>query len=51
MSLSVLRDKMKGLGLSGAVALDGGGSTQMLWKDNQGVASARPLYHMIGVKE
>ncbi len=50
MSLPTLRDKMKALGLEGAIALDGGGSTQMLWKDNQGIHSARRLNNMIGVK-
>lgn len=49
-SMGDFRHKLKTLGLDGAIALDGGGSSQMLWKNNLGVHSSRRLNNIVGVK-
>lgn len=49
-SMNVFRTQVCKLGIDGAVALDGGGSTQMLWKDNKGRHTVRRLNTIIGVK-
>lgn len=49
-SMAVFRDKVKALGIDGAIALDGGGSTQMLYKNNFGVHTSRRLNNIIGVR-
>lgn len=49
-SMAVFRDKVKALGIDGAIALDGGGSTQMLYKNNFGVHTSRKLNNIIGVR-
>lgn len=43
------KEKLKALGLEGALALDGGGSTQMFYK-NKGIHQSRGLNTMIGVQ-
>lgn len=49
-SMNVFRTQVCKLNVDGAVALDGGGSTQMLWKDNKGRHTTRRLNTMIGIK-
>ena len=49
-SMAVFRDKVKELGIDGAIALDGGGSTQMLYKNNFGVHTSRRLNNIVGVR-
>lgn len=49
--MAELQKKLKRLGLDGAVALDGGGSTQMYYEGNKGNHSNRRLNSMIGIKE
>ena len=44
------RTKMINLGIDGAIALDGGGSTQMLYKNNFGIHAARKLNNIVGIK-
>lgn len=49
-SMAVFKDKVKALGIDGAIALDGGGSTQMLYKNNFGVHTSRKLNNIVGVR-
>lgn len=49
-SMNIFRTQVCKLDIDGAVALDGGGSTQMLWKDNKGRHTTRRLNTIIGVK-
>lgn len=49
-SMAVFRDKVKALGIDGAIALDGGGSTQMFYKNNFGIHTSRKLNNIIGVR-
>ncbi|WP_343221686.1 phosphodiester glycosidase family protein [Peptoniphilus ovalis] len=49
-SMNIFRGHIKRLGVDGAVALDGGGSTQMLYKDNKGRHTSRKLNTIIGIK-
>lgn len=49
-SMNVFRTQICKLNIDGAIALDGGGSTQMLWKDNKGRHTTRKLNTMIGIK-
>lgn len=49
-SMVVFRDKVKALGIDGAIALDGGGSTQMFYKNNFGIHTSRKLNNIIGVR-
>lgn len=49
--MTKFRDEIIKLGIDGAIALDGGGSTQMLWKDNKGRHTTRRLNTIVGVKE
>ncbi len=51
-TMAVFRQKISLLGLSGAIALDGGGSSQLFWKDNKGLKQKieRGLCTMIGVE-
>lgn len=49
-SMVVFRDKVKALGIDGAIALDGGGSTQMFYKNNFGVHTSRKLNNIVGVR-
>lgn len=49
-SMSVFRGKVKALGIDGAIALDGGGSTQMFYKNNFGVHTSRKLNNIVGVR-
>lgn len=44
------RAKICNLDIDGAIALDGGGSTQMFYKNNFGVHTARKLNNIVGVK-
>ena len=44
------RAKICNLDIDGAIALDGGGSTQMFYKNNFGVHTTRKLNNIIGVK-
>lgn len=44
------RTKMINLGIDGAIALDGGGSTQMLYKNNFGIHAVRKLNNIVGIK-
>ena len=48
-TLAVFREKLKSLGLQGAINLDGGGSSQLYWKNNKGLNQSRGLCTMIGV--
>lgn len=49
-SMTAFKDKVKALGIEGAIALDGGGSTQMFYKNNFGVHTSRKLNNIVGVK-
>lgn len=49
-SMAVFRDKVKALGIDGAIALDGGGSTQMFYKNNFGIHTSRRLNNIVGVR-
>lgn len=49
-SMAVFKNKVKSLGIDGAIALDGGGSTQMFYKNNFGVHTSRKLNNIIGVR-
>lgn len=49
-SMTVFKNKVKSLGIDGAIALDGGGSTQMFYKNNFGVHTSRKLNNIIGVR-
>lgn len=49
-SMAVFRDKVNALGIDGAIALDGGSSTQMFYKNNFGIHTARKLNNIIGVR-
>lgn len=44
------KEKILKLNINGAIALDGGGSTQMLYKNNFGVHTSRKLNNIVGVK-
>lgn len=48
-SMAKILGVVKRLGLEGAVLLDGGESTQLLWKNGIGIHSTRKLNNMIGV--
>lgn len=50
-SMAEFRSRVLKLGLEGAIFLDGGGSTQMNYKDNKGIHSSRKLSHGIFLKE
>ena len=49
-TMGAFRDAIITLGVDGAIALDGGGSTQMYWQGNKGIHSTRKLNHIVGVK-
>lgn len=49
-SMHEFRNRIRKLDIDGALALDGGGSTQMYWKGNRGIHSSRKLNNMVGVK-
>lgn len=49
-TMAQFRQRVLKLNLDGAIFLDGGESTQMNWKDNQGLYSSRPLSHGIFIK-
>lgn len=49
-TMAQFRQRVLKLNLDGSIFLDGGGSTQMNWKDNQGLYSSRPLSHGVFVK-
>lgn len=49
-SMAVFKNKVKSLGIDGAIALDGGGSTQMFYKNNFGIHTSRKLNNIIGVR-
>ena len=52
MTYHDLRAKiLKSLDIDGAVALDGGGSTQMLYENNFGIHSNRKLSTIVGIKD
>ena len=52
MNMITFKEKiLKTIPVQGIVALDGGGSTQMLWKNNKGIHTTRKLNNMIGVKK
>ncbi len=44
------KEKILKLNVDGAIALDGGGSTQMLYKNNFGIHTSRRLNNIVGVK-
>lgn len=44
------RAKICNLDIDGAIALDGGGSTQMFYKNNFGIHTTRKLNNIVGVK-
>lgn len=43
------KEKIVKLNIDGAIALDGGGSTQMFYKNNFGIHTARKLNNIVGV--
>lgn len=49
-TMGTFRQRILNLKLDGAVFLDGGGSTQMNWKDGQGLHQSRKLSHGVFVK-
>lgn len=49
-TMGSFRQKIIDLGIDGAIALDGGGSTQMFYKNNFGVHTTRKLNNVVGVK-
>ncbi len=50
-SMLEFRTRVLGLGLDGAIFLDGGGSSQLNYKDGKGLYSSRPLSHGVFIKE
>lgn len=44
------KEKILKLNVDGAIALDGGGSTQMFYKNNFGIHTSRRLNNIVGVK-
>lgn len=48
-SMYSFREKILKLNIDGAIALDGGGSTQMFYKNNFGIHSIRKLNNIVGV--
>lgn len=44
------KEKILKLNIDGAIALDGGGSTQMFYKNNFGIHTSRKLNNIVGVK-
>lgn len=48
-SMYSFREKILKLNVDGAIALDGGGSTQMFYKNNFGIHSIRKLNNIVGV--
>lgn len=48
-SMYSFREKILKLNVDGAIALDGGGSTQMFYKNNFGIHTARKLNNIVGV--
>lgn len=49
-SMYSFKEKILKLNIDGAIALDGGGSTQMFYKNNFGIHTARKLNNIIGVR-
>lgn len=49
MSMAEFKNRVSGLGVDGAIALDGGGSSQMFYKENFGIHSNRKLNNMVGI--
>lgn len=49
ISMADFKDRISELNVDGAIALDGGGSTQMFYKDNFGIHSSRKLNNMVGI--
>lgn len=49
-SMYSFKEKILKLKIDGAIALDGGGSTQMLYKNNFGIHTTRKLNNIVGVK-
>ncbi|WP_071026423.1 phosphodiester glycosidase family protein [Peptoniphilus raoultii] len=49
-SMSIFKQKVIALGIDGAIALDGGGSTQMFYKNNFGIHTSRKLNNIVGIK-
>ncbi|MDD7352007.1 MAG: N-acetylmuramoyl-L-alanine amidase [Peptoniphilaceae bacterium] len=49
-NMYTFKNKILKLNIDGAIALDGGGSTQMLYKNNFGIHSSRRLNNIVGVK-
>ena len=48
-SMYSFKEKIVKLNIDGAIALDGGGSTQMFYKNNFGIHTARKLNNIVGV--
>lgn len=48
-SMYSFREKILKLNVDGAIALDGGGSTQMFYKNNFGIHNSRKLNNIVGV--
>lgn len=48
-SMYSFKEKILKLNIDGAIALDGGGSTQMFYKNNFGIHSIRKLNNIVGV--
>ena len=49
-TMAQFKERILNLKLDGCIFLDGGGSTQMNWKNNQGLHQARKLSHGVFVK-
>ena len=49
-SMYSFKEKILKLNVDGAIALDGGGSTQMFYKNNFGIHTTRKLNNIVGVK-
>lgn len=49
-TMTVFKEKIRKLSVDGAIALDGGGSTQMFYKNNFGMHTNRKLNNIVGVK-
>ena len=49
-SMYSFKEKILKLKIDGAIALDGGGSTQMFYKNNFGVHTSRKLNNIVGVR-
>ena len=50
MTMAEFKNRIIELGIDGAVALDGGGSTQMYYKNNFGIHTSRKLPSIVGIK-